>query len=708
MKIINYAKWLIVIFLTYIICNVCNAQPPPMAISELTVAKLGENLRLAWPPVTGDAYGFIETITHYNIYRGTTPDFIPDTTSGTNRIAQPTSNSFDDIDALLAVDSYYYYVFAVTADGTESLLPSNIGCKIRLDLTYDPAGTNKYWLSLPYNSSYTTASDLGGDAPNINQVIRWDPATQTEEVWDQGTSTGTDFAIIPGKAYAIVISDNTTLNLVGSYSPTTIDMTYNADNFNVNWLSIPHPNAYGNASNLSSDIDNSTKVGKYDNQNDTYKSWFLLNGAWMGDDFSLNPGEGVLGVIIDDSTWNLSLGCPTVTATADKFDCLNTDTIFFSGTAEDKNGLIVTYQWDYEGDGIFEYSDGSSPDTSFIYNTAGTYHPTVLVTDNDGFKGYHYRTVVVYGLDNEISVEKFNPSGEETVEFTYTISDDGLMTIKVYDKDNNLIRTLFTDQAVTAGQNQESWDGKNDLGETVADGTYYVVFEYTVNGKTYTQDLRISTGGQDITGEITDVTVSGTLSPLEGQYVNIIYTLPQKTLITVEIKDQGGTIIRHLLTDTPRTAGNHTEIWDGADDNGNIVQPGTAFYVTITATSLADNAMITGGFAPSMSDISSVPLRFSPASNPYGIRDLEGDRVVITFTLNKQANVTATVYNATGSVVRTMTEPDLPAGQSQLSWNGRNDGGILMADGNYTIQLRAQDNSGTYSNVFIVQVEIFY
>jgi hypothetical protein len=113
-------------------------------------------------------------------------------------------------------------------------------------------------------------------------------------------------------------------------------------------------------------------------------------------------------------------------------------------------------------------------------------------------------------------------------------------------------------------------------------------------------------------------------------------------------------------------------------------------YVSITAISLPANGIIATGLAPNLTDISAAPLRFSPATNLSGIRDTEGDKVTMTFTLNKQAAVTATVYSATGSLIRTITETDLPAGQNQLSWNGRNNGGILMADGNYAIQLRAQ------------------
>ncbi len=315
--------YLLIILLASMNAAISYAGSPPKEITDLQITKSGNNVRLNWTAITTSMYGNPSTITSYNVYRGTTPDFIPDTTGGSNIEYQPNGNSYDDVDALLSTESHFYYVTAVAADDTESLLPSNIGYKIRLDLTYDPAGTNKHWISIPYSANYASASDLGGDAPNISQVIRWDPATQTEEIWDQSTGTGIDFAITPGEAYAIVISANTTMNLVGSNNPSTINMIYNTDNFNVNWLSLPHPNAYGVASNMAGDLGTSTKVGKYDTLNDTYQSWFLLDGTWIGEDFPLAPGEGVLGVITDDTTWTPSPGYPIVTASSDKTDCLN-------------------------------------------------------------------------------------------------------------------------------------------------------------------------------------------------------------------------------------------------------------------------------------------------------------------------------------------------------------------------------------------------
>lgn len=706
MNLQSQKRLLIVVSIGIIIPIVCIAGPYPKPSSYLSVYEMGNSVELSWNPVAEDIYGNGIDISHYNVYRGSDPYFIPDTVNGTNRIGQNNDPSYFDINALLTHESYYYYVTTVSSDGTESLNTTNVGYKIRHSFVYNPDKPNKHWISLPYDANIGMAQVIASKAPTISKVIRWDPLTQTEQIWDQESQTGINFNITPGEAYAITITGDTVINFVGSHADHPVETTYNADNFNTNWLSLPFPNAYKTASILAQNIGDTTKIGKYDNQENTYISWFYLDGNWMGNDFELLPGEGVLAVITADTSWRPSIGLPEVEAIVDITRCLNYNEISMWAIVTDYNGSLVSYDWDFEGDGIFDYSSSLSPDTLVKYNTAGVYYPTLLVTDNDGYKNYHFGTVEVYGLDNEISVEEFNAFAGETVQFTYTISNNGYITINIYDGDNNLIRIVTLDQLVGPGQHQIIWDGHNELGELVDDGTYYIVFEYTVDGTTYTRDWRTSTGGCNITNEIENTSVSGILSPLEGEYVNILYTLVQKALVTIDINAQDGTTIRHLLISAPRSAGNHTEIWDGADDNGNIVSPNTVFYVDITVESLSDNAIITSGNFPEISDISASPIRFSPATNPYGIRDNRD--IEINFSLNKPADATATVHNSNGTIIRRITEENLPAGENQISWNGRNDSGVLMSDGKYIIRLTAKDSNDVDSNSFYIQSEIFY
>ena len=707
MRLTTYLILILILF-TLSGSPIVSASPWPRSPFLSCSLNSSSNFELTWNESTYDIFDGIISIPGYNIYRLTTDSFHPYLLNDTNFIAQVSGTSYIDINALLFEKNFFYYITTVTAGDTESLLPSNIGYKIRIPLTFDPEGPNKHWLGLPYDINYSTANDLGADAPNISQVIRWDPVTQSEEIWNQIDGTGINFLITPGEAYAVVIAADTVINLVGVHNDITFNWTYNPDNFNTNWLSLPFPNAYGTASLLVQDIPNITKIARYDSLNNTYQSWFNIDGTWMGDDFSLIPGDPVLVVINADTTWIPSTGTPAVTASTDATDGLNTLTVNLSGTAEDKNGTITSYQWDYEGDGIFDFEDPSSPDTTFTYTDHGIFHPTLLVTDNDGFKNYAYQTIEMYALDAAFSVTNFNPSLGETIPCPFILSADGVMTVRVLDQNDVLIHTIALNQSVTAGEVTFEWNGKNDMDETVPGGIYYVVAEYAIAGKTfvYTHDLRTTTGGSDISGGITDIAVTGILSPLTGQSVDINYTLPDNALISIEVKNMLGIVIRHLITNAPRMSGPHIETWNGTNDNGDFIAPGTAFYVTVSAVSIAQNALIINGGAPELTNVTAAPQRFSPADNPYGIQD--NSSVVVSFMLNKPADVTAMVLSPSGALIHTTTQTNIPAGAGLIIWNGRNENGALMSSDHFTIHLKASDGNGAYSKEFIIPVEVFY
>jgi hypothetical protein len=57
--------------------------------------------------------------------------------------------------------------------------------------------------------------------------------------------------------------------------------------------------------------------------------------------------------------------------------------------------------------------------------------------------------------------------------------------------------------------------------------------------------------------------------------VPIHYKLPYNAHVTLVIEKPDGTRVRNLISDYPRHAGANTDYWDGTDDNGHLVPPGT-------------------------------------------------------------------------------------------------------------------------------------
>ena len=61
----------------------------------------------------------------------------------------------------------------------------------------------------------------------------------------------------------------------------------------------------------------------------------------------------------------------------------------------DEDRTIVKYEWDFDGDGVFEWSSTENGLNTYIYNNEDTYTATLRVTDNDGFTDTDSRLITV-------------------------------------------------------------------------------------------------------------------------------------------------------------------------------------------------------------------------------------------------------------------------------------------------------------------------
>ncbi len=88
----------------------------------------------------------------------------------------------------------------------------------------------------------------------------------------------------------------------------------------------------------------------------------------------------------------------------------------FSGAGTDEDGTIAKYEWDFDGDGVFEWSSTENGLNTYIYNNEDTYTATLRVTDNDGFTDTDTVEVTIsekkIQIDDEGNVT-VTPAGED-------------------------------------------------------------------------------------------------------------------------------------------------------------------------------------------------------------------------------------------------------------------------------------------------------
>lgn len=78
------------------------------------------------------------------------------------------------------------------------------------------------------------------------------------------------------------------------------------------------------------------------------------------------------------------------------------DTVYFSALgSKDLDGEIVRYEWDFEGDGIYDWNNTKNGTTKRIYEKPMAYNATLRVTDNDGATDTDVYYVLVLSPENE-------------------------------------------------------------------------------------------------------------------------------------------------------------------------------------------------------------------------------------------------------------------------------------------------------------------
>jgi len=158
----------------------------------------------------------------------------------------------------------------------------------------------------------------------------------------------------------------------------------------------------------------------------------------------------------------------------------------------DSSGVALV---DHDHDGLVDF--GSV--------TTGVYRFGLVVTPPRwrGLVGEIYRTyldtVVVYGYGSRVSksdsavvvtvmvppvdIHNYpNPFAGGT-SFIFSLSDDGVVNLRVYNRAGELIRELVKNRRYELGVYRVSWDGRNRYGRRCAPGVYLYLFEFKHKGK---------------------------------------------------------------------------------------------------------------------------------------------------------------------------------------------------------------------------------
>ncbi|MDP7007129.1 MAG: PKD domain-containing protein, partial [Candidatus Poseidoniia archaeon] len=104
-----------------------------------------------------------------------------------------------------------------------------------------------------------------------------------------------------------------------------------------------------------------------------------------------------------DSEWGLWIYAVPVAIAGDDVSTTPTVPVQFNGQGTDEDGTIAKYEWDFDGNGVYDWSSTENGRELNIYNNVGVYTAMLRVTDNDGFTDTD--TVVITVTEKIIQID---------------------------------------------------------------------------------------------------------------------------------------------------------------------------------------------------------------------------------------------------------------------------------------------------------------
>ena len=425
-------------------------------------------------------------------------------------------------------------------------------------------------------------------------------------------------------------------------------------------------------------------------------------------------------------------GSPTVAASANPATGPAPLVVNFTCTASDPDNDIVLYEWDFDNDGVFDWSSSSSCSTAHTYTQAGTQVAALRVTDATSLTATDHVVIVVVlttslsisnntvgFLDEDLFVNHCRDPGvvatassEHSPSYAAAFAIDGVQETYWVSEVNDtpgqgagtFLEVTFPSPRRVAQVNLRGGSWWVSYGITrgriklfdAADALLCVV-EQNFDSSNATVLL---TETENVTRcRLTALAASpepyccmdefevGYIPDIGGDPVgtDVNTTISASTRVSVFIRDAAGQTARTLVNSEYREMGSYSDYWDCRNDDGFLVNDGLYYAVLAYEFDGAwhelDLTHTTGGTRHSFPFGSGCDQR-DTFPNGFTFSPFDDESMALPFRLCTAQEVTAFIGPLWGGAdedrFRTIvSRVPFPAGESTIYWDGLNDQGQI-------------------------------
>ncbi|MCK5582278.1 MAG: hypothetical protein KAI33_00730, partial [Elusimicrobiales bacterium] len=368
---------------------------------------------------------------------------------------------------------------------------------------------------------------------------------------------------------------------------------------------------------------------------------------------------------------------------------------------------------------------------------AGLYLAVIEAKTEDMWSGTDlaFPTTIQIGLDplqiTDIAIKPLGVSSTDVAVINYVLTEAATVYVDIYPPETTFTNVNVSPPVANGGiqplkrivEQKESrkilstyWDGRDESGSPVCDGNYvYAVWAELPSGGGTIKTEKTLIGAMPVTRGLvlafvtpssTVIGSSPSVAGLNPFYFK--YTPKRDTLVTANIRDMSNNMVRVLVDNEVRFANFlNKEMWDGKDNSGNYVSSGTYMMELITNDSFqcAENKISTVTVVMPVNMFRITDINTKPLLG--GASDMASLSFELTQTIwvdlkiyyPNLVNVAPNdwpwdsgIYENGNNIV--YSARGMRPGRFKITeyWDGRDDVGLLVPDGQYPFTLVAHSS----------------
>ncbi len=267
------------------------------------------------------------------------------------------------------------------------------------------------------------------------------------------------------------------------------------------------------------------------------------------------------------------------------------------------------------------------------------------------------------------------------------------------------IYSLVSSEGIGRGTYKAEWNGKDNSGNNVKEGSYNYIFSAVTPKTNFTKKgiVRID-NSKPYASKIAISPSEESIQELDQMTDDIVfsYYLTEKSFVTIDILDSYGAVVSNIVSSQPQEAkGNSVTFSKDKLMSGGVFEPGV-YPIRLKMVDEAGNeetiskAQFTIISGLSISNAVASPLIFTPNG------DNHDDYVTFKYKVSGGiGDVTAKVKikSLAGATVKTFTSQLASSGFDQEIWDGKDEQNNMSPDGQYQYEISASDSIGNQASV---------